>query len=172
MNGGSIKDNKFTYIGFLNNGGGVYIDNGTFIMNNGIISGNSVPSSYGGGVYVNKGTFTMNNGSINGNTAYCGGGVSVNNSTFTMLGGTISGNSADNGGGVYCDSGAGGIFTKSGTGGIIYGSNAPEEQANRATNRGHVVYASSGSSINIRNSTARVSQILDTRKWNEAGIWE
>jgi len=166
MNGGSIKDNKITYVSYSNNdGGGVCIDSGSFTMNNGTISGNS--ASYGGGVYVAKGTFTMNNGTISGNSASAqGGGVCNSSGTFTMLGGTISGNSAANyGGGVRSTSS--GTFTKSGTGGIIYGSNAPDEQANKGS-PGHAVYTDSGS----RNSTARVSQALDTNKRGAAGGWE
>jgi uncharacterized repeat protein (TIGR02543 family) len=94
-------------------GGGVYVQNGTFTMNEGTISGNRVEStnsgssSYnsniramGGGVYVGGGTFIMNNGTISGNTAYSnkfysgGGGVFVNGGTFTLVDGTISGNTA------------------------------------------------------------------------------
>jgi hypothetical protein len=158
MNGGSIKDNKHS-----NDGGGVYIDSGTFTMNNGTISGNY--GYKGGGVYLNKGAFTMNNGTISRNSGYNGGGVCVESGIFSMLGGTISGNSARNyGGGVFCY--AWGTFTKSGNGGIIYGSNAPEEQANRAVRDGHAVYGGP------RNSTARVSQALDSRQKGATGGWE
>jgi fibronectin type 3 domain-containing protein len=104
-------------------GGGVYVDEGTFTMNGGTISGNTIytPASaaYGGGVYVNNGTFTMNGGTINGNTAsssyYGGGGVAVFNGTFTMSGGEISGNTASaTGGGVFISGGGGGgTFTMS-----------------------------------------------------------
>jgi len=112
--------------------GSVYV-NGNFIMNGGIISGNtaSVSSSKAlsvGGVY-NNGTFTMNGGTISGNTASVSssealsvGGV-YNNGTFTMNGGTISNNTASSsslvdtssgysysGGGVYNE----GIFTMGG----------------------------------------------------------
>ena len=97
---------------------GVYIEEGTFIMNGGKISGNTVDEhmSYGGGVYNAGGTFTMNGGEINGNTAggnySYGGGVFTDGGTFTMNGGEISGNAATyNGGGVYS---GGGVFTMNG----------------------------------------------------------
>ena len=105
---------------------------GTFIMNGGKISGNTVSSSYsyGGGVYVDSGTFTMSGGEISGNTVSSsssysyGGGVSVSSGTFTMSGGKISGNTVSSysysyGGGVSI---SGGTFTMSG--GEISGNTA------------------------------------------------
>jgi hypothetical protein len=73
-----------------------------------VIKGNTASSSsYGGGVYVGtSGTFTMNSGTISGNTvssssttsSSSGGGVYVYSSgTFTMSGGTLSGNTANSG---------------------------------------------------------------------------
>jgi hypothetical protein len=97
---------------FTHGGGGVYVSDGTFTMNGGIISGNTAYSG-GGGVYVSGGTFTMNTGIISGNTTSYGGGVHVSGGTFTMNGGTISGNTAYSyGGGVYALSG--GAFAMSG----------------------------------------------------------
>lgn len=59
-------------------------------------------SSAGGGVYVFQGSFTMEDGAITENTAKSGGGVFVDsNSSFIMTGGSISENiSPDKGGGV------------------------------------------------------------------------
>ena len=101
-----ILDNNITLMGHNQNTGTmIYVDGGTFIMNNrAVITGNirEQSNSGGGGVYVNSGTFTMNGGSINNNTANSGGGVYVyNRTTFIMNGGTISNNSAKEGGGVY-----------------------------------------------------------------------
>lgn len=69
-------------------GAGVYINQGSMIMNGGIISGNSiyvdgateVQHAYGGGVSVTSGSFTMNSGSIHDNSiaateAAYGGGI-------------------------------------------------------------------------------------------------
>jgi hypothetical protein len=165
MNGGSIRDNKPS-----ESGGGVQVASGTFIMNNGTINGNSLSGSGndGGGVYVNRGTFTMNNGIISGNTSsFRGGGIYIDQQgTFNMTGGTISRNSSSNGGGVCVNTN--GTFTKSGTAGIIYGSNA-EGDSNTASN-GPAVYVYSGSKK--RNTTARVSQALDSGKSGTAGGWE
>ena len=83
-------------------GGGVYINGGTFIMqDNASVSGNS--SEDGGGIFINSGTFTMRGGTVSDNIAGWGGGVLINNGTFTMQGGSVSSNTAaanaDNGGG-------------------------------------------------------------------------
>jgi hypothetical protein len=97
-----------------NNASLVYISGGNLIMNNGAkITGNTNTTSYsnGGGVYVVSGTFIMNGGIISGNTAY-GGGISVSGGTFTMNGGTISGNTTNNvGGGGGIDISSSGIVT-------------------------------------------------------------
>ena len=147
MNGGGIKNN----INSLDYGGGVQVKNGTFTMNNGVISGNMVTIHYGNG-----------------------GGVLVNSGgTFIMNGGVISGNQAASGGGGVCVESSG-VFTKSGSGGVIYGSNAPEGQANRASkNNAHAVWVLfAHNSALIRNTTARISQALDSRVRGAAGGWE
>ncbi|MDR1256166.1 MAG: hypothetical protein LBJ86_00270 [Spirochaetaceae bacterium] len=113
----------------------VRIEGGTFTMNGGAISGNTVLIAYyvgrGSGVYVDSGTFTMNGGTISGNAAHGketyqggeggeGGGVYVDNSgTFTMNGGTISGNTADRGRGDTGGSG-GGVYAVGFTGGGVF----------------------------------------------------
>ena len=92
-------------------GGGVYVENGTLILDGGTIAGNT--ANYGGGVYVSgKGSFIMNGGMIAGNTAATtstfayGGGVYLNGGTFTMNGGTISGNTAQyEGANMYVNAG-------------------------------------------------------------------
>jgi uncharacterized repeat protein (TIGR02543 family) len=107
-NGSAIKGN---YVSSASNGGGVFVNGGTFTMNGGEISGNTAVS-FGGGVYVGSGTFTMNGGTVSGNTARgSGGGVYVpqNGGTFILSGGTVSGNTTNgNGGGVEM---RGGTFT-------------------------------------------------------------
>ena len=51
----------------------------------------------GGGIYLNAGTFTMSDGTIAKNYGNCGGGVYVKSgATFTMAGGTIGDSSASN----------------------------------------------------------------------------
>jgi hypothetical protein len=171
MNTGSkITGNKASSF----SGGGVYVESGTFTMEGGEISGNTVSSSssYGGGVYVaSNGTFTMGGGEISGNTASSsyssyGGGVSVSGGTFTMEGGEISGNTASyssyssSGGGVYVGSGT---FTKTPTGGVVYGSNAtPVSLQNSADGHGDAVYRYDGSKE--RNSTIAANEAFHSNQ--------
>ena len=123
VNGGTFIMNNGTISGNAawGSGGGVSVD-GTFTMNGGTISGNRSIQTSGGGVHIGGGsTFTMNGGTISDNTAsWGGGGVHVLNGTFHMNGGTISDNEALNhGGGVYI---WGGTFALSD--GIISGNKA------------------------------------------------
>ncbi len=136
FNGGEISNNKTVGprsetegIFFESNGGGVFVHAGaTFILNDGIMEGNSSCMN-GGAVYVDDqeftetkennfaGRFYMNGGMIRGNHAdISGGGVYVSDVTgkdyvaqsdrdsahFVMDGGTIRNNTAgENGGGVF-----------------------------------------------------------------------
>ena len=88
--GGKITGGKNSTAG---GGGGVYVYEGTFIMNGGSITGNRADTS-GGGVLVRySATFIMNGGSITDNISdnNGGGGVAVmNKAKFTMNGGSIS----------------------------------------------------------------------------------
>jgi hypothetical protein len=119
MNDGSeISGNGASTTEWRDGGGGVYVnDNGAFIMNGGVISGNT-SIDWGGGVVIQTGsTFTMNGGTISGNyTEDSGGGVWVKGE-FTMSGNAkISKNKANYellGGGGVCVS-DGGKFTMSG----------------------------------------------------------
>ena len=81
---------------------GVYIQNGEFTMNGGVISNNkSYRDNNGIGVYVGKNKFTMNGGSISNNSNRYknlignGAGVYVENGEFTMNNGSISSNYYD-----------------------------------------------------------------------------
>ena len=88
------------------NGGGVYINGGSFTLQGGTITGGN--QNFGGGVNVGGGTFTMTGRTISGCTAIDnGGGVYVVASgMLNMTGGSITVNTAtNNGGGVYVDSG-------------------------------------------------------------------
>lgn len=184
MTGGEISGN--TYSGTNGNGGGVYVNSGTFTMTGGGILVNT--SNNGGGVYVNGGTFTMAGGKINENISNYGGGVSINNgSTFIMSGGEISENSVNsngNGGGVnvyngsftmsggtislnYAKSGGGVYVTSSGTfsktGGTIYGTDDPLTNAASNDDNGPAAYIyRSISDIKKRIDTAGPSINLDS----------
>jgi len=125
MNGGEISDNIGS--GDSSMGGGVQVYGGEFIMNDGIISNNTVVL-IGGGVFVTgaDSSFTMNDGFISnnkvtrtGDSTAGGGGVGVfTGSLFTMTGGEISDNTVTAngntvspisaiGGGVYVSNNSG-----------------------------------------------------------------
>ena len=59
MTGGTISGN------IANNGGGVFVDGGTFTMRGGVIT-NNIASNAGGGVQVASGTFNKTGGIITG----------------------------------------------------------------------------------------------------------
>jgi hypothetical protein len=92
-------------------GGGVYVNGGTFTMKGGASVHDNDTSDGGGGVYVNGGTFTMEgSASVYNNTSnvYSTGGVNVSDyGTFTMRGSaSVHDNIAGgDGGGVYVGSG-------------------------------------------------------------------
>ena len=121
-------------------GGGVYIDSGTFTMQNATISGNE--ANYGGGIRIDSGTVRIEGSSsaIKGNTATSfGGGVHITGSStqFTMSNGEISGNNAETGAGVYF-----GASTFTMSGGKIIGNNTVRHNANSADGGG--VYLAGG----------------------------
>jgi hypothetical protein len=194
--GTKITGNTYSPGSSYNYGGGVRVEGGTFTMNGGEISGNTVSDSpynrycYGGGAYVGSGTFIMSGGKISGNTVsgyYSrGGGVFVDGGTFTMKGGEISGNTvsstSDNnrsGGGVRV---AGGTFNK--TGGAIYGYTSGDNKSNTVKNSsgtvlinmGNAVYAENNSNVKRRESNVEPEVYLyfsvsgNTPSWS--GAWE
>ncbi|MCL2065332.1 MAG: Ig-like domain-containing protein [Candidatus Cloacimonetes bacterium] len=163
MNGGEIIFNTAYY-----HGGGVFVaSTGSFIMNNGLISGNNASdtNSLGGGVYITN-TFIMNGGTISNNSAYNGGGVYimggydmgiVGRSSFTMTGGTITSNNAgNNGGAVYqlWTSNYQSTFTK--TGGNI--------ASNSASGNGNTAFHS-GTPNRWRNANAGPNVQVDDLFW-------
>lgn len=108
--GGALINNTVTGTGsggWDKSSGAVYVNDGTFVMEDGEISGNTADQA-GGGVYVNtSGTFVMKNGEISKNTANWGGAVAAAmGGTFVMEDGKISDNHVSTyGGGVYLDGG-------------------------------------------------------------------
>ncbi len=113
------------------NGGGLYIEDGSFEMNGGLVSNNK--SDNGAGVYMAGGTFDMNRGTIYDNTATSsGGGIYLADGTFNMNAGTVgyplvqtSSSSIMSGGFAYYNQAVegGGVFVKGGAfninGGLI-----------------------------------------------------
>lgn len=157
----SSKDGSGRITGGYNDsikGGGVYINNGSFIMNGGNISYNV--SYYGGGVSVvgKKSSFTMNAGNIHNNSAILGGsggGVNIEGGRFNFAGGAITKNNSqwNNGGGLH-------IRTKSSivnmTGGLI--------SSNFANVSGGGVYLSEDSTFNLYGGS-----IINNGVWNYQG---
>ena len=158
MEGGTIGRAAAANIA-TQNGGGVYIHNGTFTMSgDAAIRGNKASSSSGGGVYVSTdGAFTMEGGTIGGpgvasaNSSESGGGVCISGGTFTMSDGSILGNNAtDRGDGVFVQ---GGTFTLSGSPNISGNYRLAVENTNN-------VYLANGKTITIGsgglNTSARI----------------
>lgn len=87
LTGGTIRGFTAT------DGGGVYVDGGSFEMSGGTISACNATNA-GGGVYVSSGSFKMFGGSIEDCTAHEGAGVKVyasngKTASFSMTGGEI-----------------------------------------------------------------------------------
>ena len=87
LTGGTIRGFTAT------DGGGVYVDGGSFGMSGGTISACNATNA-GGGVYVSSGSFKMSGGSIEDCTAHEGAGVKVyasngKTASFSMTGGEI-----------------------------------------------------------------------------------
>jgi hypothetical protein len=189
-NGGTLVMNSEAIISSnINNssegqGGGVYIEEGSFFMNDGEISNNfakfgggvrqkiddefimsggtiknNTGENAGGGVYLNGNVFDFIGGSIAGNSAQLGGGVLIHGGEFNMRGGSIGGNSAyANGGGLLVSRGT---FEK--TGGIIYGADEDDVSLrNTASNKGHAVFTSDL----IRDTTAGLDINLKSYTYN------
>ena len=74
--------------------------NGTLILTNSAVTGNSTSNDNGGGL-VNLGTLTMTNSSLVGNIASQAGGGLANGGTATLTNCTLSGNAALSGGGIF-----------------------------------------------------------------------
>lgn len=140
----------------IQNGGGVRMNGGKFVMNGGSISARST-NGHGGVVYVYSGTFIMNDGSLSGKALNGSGGVVYAYSgRFEMNGGTITGKAAetekDNGSRGWAGHG-GAVYNDGATviinGGTITGSSAVE---------GGGIYANGGTltidKANITDNTA------------------
>jgi hypothetical protein len=94
MNNGEISNNSSTW--HTGHGGGVSLNTQTssFVMNGGVIRGNTANGN-GGAVHIRSGaTFTMHGGTIANNNANRGAGVYTDWGNFIKTGGTITGNTA------------------------------------------------------------------------------
>ena len=165
---GMLIDNNYA----SKNGGGLYMEGGSFTMPKGTITNNRAGVDrngnenstngvgYGGGVYMHNGTVNIGQGTVTGNKCklYGGGLYVYNESTASMKfsGGTLSGNEAYAGGGV-CLSGPVSM--------TMTGSNVQE---NIATNGGGI-YLVGGASLDyssglIKGNKAIIANGTDTGK--------
>ncbi|MDO5301981.1 MAG: S-layer homology domain-containing protein [Tissierellia bacterium] len=110
MYGGSIRDNHALLLGQIGYGGGVFLINGTFHMEGGSITDNTVKNTggvaragLGGGVLLAGGEAVLSGGEITNNeTFYYGGGLSVMGAQVEIGEDfKITGNKALEGGGIY-----------------------------------------------------------------------
>ncbi|MCL2840796.1 MAG: hypothetical protein FWE05_08475 [Defluviitaleaceae bacterium] len=84
-----------------------HVENATLVLTDGVHLSGSNSAVNGGGVLIDNGTFVMEGGSISQNRNTRGGGVfATNGANFTMNGGIIYENHATGGGGVFITEGA------------------------------------------------------------------
>jgi len=131
MYDGEISGNSNLAHAGMSYAGGVSVQESTFEMRGGTISGNN--AEMGGGVFVDHGSFEMYHGNISGNNAGDGGGILASHSSIEIHNGTINGNDANNGGGMF----VAGEWTSIHGSLIMHGG---EISDNSATNHGGGVY--------------------------------
>lgn len=160
----------------FNGGGGVYIayESADVVIRNAVISGNTSAKN-GGGIYLYNGSLVLEDSVVSDNQATSfanakGGGINLRNpKAVTIERSTISGNSASgSGGGVYimkAESGA--VFavkdsTVSGNdavsgGGVVIGNPADPAAIENCTISGNHATAGDGGGISLLNVTAGIS---------------
>ena len=89
-----------------NHGGGIFVQNGTALIENTTLSNNTAYA--GGGIYIASGDLTVRNSTLAGNAAATGtdgsgGGIFSLAAMVTVENSTISGNAARNGAGIFGD---------------------------------------------------------------------
>lgn len=136
MSNGTIRnsntDNEVDkeYLNIVENGGAVWLEDGTCTINGGTIE--NCTATEGGAIYISgtsNPTFTMTGGTISNCTSKAGNGgaVYLEGGTVTLEGGTISDNLAQggNGGGIYIKEGS---FKMDGTGAVITRNSAIQQK--------------------------------------------
>ncbi|GHV69152.1 hypothetical protein AGMMS49928_10540 [Spirochaetia bacterium] len=180
LNSGDIHDNHNTEPAITttpdtSNGGAIFVEDSTFVMNDGIIQNNSAINR-GGGVYIaatsGQARFTMNGGTIynnsvgngtTGTTVAQGGGVWHSGEFIMKSGATISNNVASDsaapvsGGGIYQEYQAPNSYSNRFTmdGGTVTGNSASYTGTSTGiVARGGGIMGSSGSSnMNLTGGT-------------------
>ena len=152
LTGGTIRGFTAT------DGGGVYVDGGSFEMSGGTISACNATNA-GGGVYVSSGSFKMSGGSIEDCTAHEGAGVKVyasngKTASFSMTGGEIQNCNTD-GVSIYAIGSGTSEFTM--TGGTI------------EDNGGYGVWVDNGSAV-MSGGSVKGSERYDIRIGSSATL--
>lgn len=136
MSGGTInnknKTNDFVFL--QQNGGAVYIENGTATISGGTIENCSAVN--GGAIYIQKGTAMISGGTITSCSATNGGAIYITGGDGIVTSGQITSNNASNeGGAIYVNDGNAIIGLES-CGGIDDSHIHPMLSNNIATNNG------------------------------------
>ncbi|MBR5611493.1 MAG: InlB B-repeat-containing protein [Bacteroidales bacterium] len=151
MQGGLIRNSDTSDDGYKciqENGGAVYMQQGTFTMSGGTIkkcSASKTSASKGGAVYIEGGSFTMSGGTIELCTSNSDGGALYIEGGSVLLSGNVefSGNVSKNGnGGAICING--GTFEMNGEN-VNISNNAAIDREHLGIGNGGGVYVSSAS---------------------------
>ena len=158
VNGSQILSNT------ADNGGGVYVRDGSATVNAAQILGNTASS--GGGLW-NDGTLALNNVNITSNTVTNGGGGIRNDGILTVTNTTFSNNRADYGGGISHNGGTLTLINSTLSGNQSPGS-APLNDGGGAMD----VYGTSAVTIinsTIVSNTAVITNVAKSGIWLEDG---
>ncbi len=145
------EDPEFYYV--QNNGGAVYLEDGTFKMHDGEIR--QCLAEKGGAIYImgeNNPTFEMTGGKITECASKSdGGAVYLEGGTVTISKGTVSHNLANNGnGGGFCIVGGDFNMTESNDDGFaLIHKNAALSQSSTGGKGGGIYVTSAGSDVNV-----------------------
>lgn len=104
VNTDGIPTNATSLTNKAQNGGGIYVNSGNLIIQNGTHVGYNYASQYGGGIYkLNTGNLTCSDSYISGNNSlWSGGGVYISDgTTLSFLNSLFVKNTSDNGGAYY-----------------------------------------------------------------------
>jgi CSLREA domain-containing protein len=146
-------------------GGGIDNYEGTLIVVNSTLSGNSAADN--GGAIVNAGgKITVTNSTLSGNSAYWGGAIWNAGFTLTITNSTLSGNSAISGGGIYNNytlTAINTIVANSISGGNCYGS---------IIDGGHNISSDATCGFDLANgSLPNTDPLLDSLQNNGGPTW-
>ncbi|MBC7796199.1 MAG: hypothetical protein H7Z37_04910 [Pyrinomonadaceae bacterium] len=146
----------------IENGGGIYNENGTVIVrdttfdNNSVTGNTGIGGGGGGGFYTNFGTFELTGSTVSNNTVMnFGGGIFLINGTVMINNSTISGNSANG-----IEGASGGIENMNATLNVSNSTITNNRAINDSINNGGGIW--SNSSTTIRNTIVAGNSVVNT----------